>query len=89
MELPVRQLWIGRYRVDNAYPDIKLFIELDGYGGHSSREAFIRDRHRQNDVVALDWVPLRFTDSDVRYYGRRTAMITAAEVRRRRARLSA
>ena len=89
VELPVRQHPVGRYRLDNAYPDIKLFVELDGYGSHSSRDAFIRDRHRQNDVVGLGWAPLRFTDSDVRYYGRRTAMQTQREVTRRRARLMA
>jgi very-short-patch-repair endonuclease len=64
-----------------------LFVELDGYAGHSSREAFIRDRHRQNDLVGQGWVPLRFSDSDVRYYGRRTARQTDAQVRRRRASL--
>lgn len=89
VELPVRQHWVGSYRVDNAYVDIKLFIELDGYGAHGNRTAFRKDRHRQNEIVGLDWVPLRFTDSDVRHYGRRTAMTTQREVTRRRGRLEA
>jgi very-short-patch-repair endonuclease len=86
VELPVRQYPVGPYKLDQAYPDIKLFIELDGWGAHGSREAFGRDRRRQNAVVAQDWVPLRFTDSDVRHFGRRTAFLTNAEVTRRRAR---
>lgn len=89
VELPQRQVWIGRYRVDLAYPDVRLFIELDGYASRNNPESFRRDRHRQNDLVAEDWTPLRFVDSDVRYYGRRTAMRTHAELTRRRARLVA
>src|SRR3954447_26806999 len=76
VDLPVRQHPVGRYRLDLAYPDIQLFVELDGFGAHGSYEAFVKDRHRQNDVVSRDWVPLRFTDSDVRRFGRRTAMQT-------------
>lgn len=84
IELPVRQFQVGRYRLDNAYPDDKVFVELDGYASHSSREAFVRDRHRQNELVTQGWVPLRFADSDVRHFGRRTAMQTDAMLRRRR-----
>ena len=87
--LPVRQHPVGPFFLDCAWPDIKLFAELDGFAGHSSRQAFIKDRHRQNFVVGQDWTPLRFSDSDVRYYGRRTAMQTQAEITRRRARLVA
>lgn len=87
VELPVRQHRVGRYRLDLAYVDITLFIELDGFAAHGSRDAFIKDRHRQNELVSLGWSPLRFTDSDVRRFGRRTAMQTAAEISRRRARL--
>lgn len=85
VELSVRQHPVGPYFLDKAYVDIKLFVELDGYASHSSREAFIKDRHRQNYVVAQGWSPLRFSDSDVRYYARRTAMQTDTEIRRRRA----
>jgi very-short-patch-repair endonuclease len=87
VELPVRQHPVGRFRLDRAYPDIKLFVELDGYGAHGTWEAFIQDRHRQNVIVGQDWSPLRFTDSDVRRFGRRTAMTTQREITRRRARL--
>lgn len=83
--LPQRQYPIGRFFLDHAWADIKLFAELDGYAAHSGREAFIKDRHRQNFVVGQGWSPLRFSDSDVRYYMRRTAMQTRAEVSRRRA----
>lgn len=84
VELPVRQHPVGPYFLDKAYVDIKLFVELDGYASHSGRDAFIKDRHRQNYIVGQGWSPLRFSDSDVRFYARRTAKQTDAEVRRRR-----
>lgn len=73
--------------LDHAWPAFKLFAELDGWGSHGSREAFGHDRRRQNAVVTHGWVPLRFTDSDVRHYGRRTAHVTATAIERRRAEL--
>jgi len=89
VELPERQVWVGRYRLDMAYRDIRLFVELDGFWARNNWRSFRNDRHRQNDLVRQDWAPLRFTDSDVRQHGRRTAMQTASEVRRRKARLAA
>jgi very-short-patch-repair endonuclease len=89
VELPVRQHVVGSYRLDLAYPPERLFVELDGWGTHGSWEAFGADRRRQNEVVLLGWAPLRFTDSDVRRFMRRTARITAETLRRRRALLAA
>jgi very-short-patch-repair endonuclease len=68
--LPVRQHAVfhrGRFvaRVDNAYPEVKVFVELDGWAFHGSRGAFQRDRERQNDLVLAGWSPLRFTWGDV------------------------
>jgi very-short-patch-repair endonuclease len=57
----------GRFvaRVDAAYADRKLAIEVDGFEHHSSPDAFQRDRTRQNRLVALGWTVLRFTWGDV------------------------
>jgi very-short-patch-repair endonuclease len=38
---------------------------VDGYEHHASPESFQRDRTRQNRLVALGWIVLRFTWSDV------------------------
>lgn len=62
------EVWhAGRFvaRVDAAYPDAMLAIEVDGYSAHASPEAFQRDRTRQNRLVALGWTVLRFTWADV------------------------
>ena len=82
--LPERQVPVGPFRLDQAWSDITLFVELDGYASHSDRASFGRDRRRQNWLVGQGWSPLRFTDSDVRRYARRTAWITEREVTRRR-----
>lgn len=63
-----QEVWhAGRFvaRIDAAYPDVLLAIEVDGYESHASPEAFQRDRARQNYLVALGWTVLRFTWHDV------------------------
>lgn len=52
-------------RVDFAYPDVRLAVEVDGWGSHSSPRAFQSDLTRQNALVALGWTVLRFTWRDV------------------------
>ena len=63
---PARQHPVGPYRLDYAWPDRRLAVEVDGYGPHSSREAFQSDRARQNTLVLAGWTVLRFTWADVR-----------------------
>lgn len=52
----------GRFvaRVDFAYPDLRAFLEVDGYEVHGRPEAMEADFDRQNRLVALGWVPIRF-----------------------------
>lgn len=52
-------------RVDLAYPDQRVVIELDGYRDHSSRQAFERDRRRQNELQRAGYAVLRFTWADL------------------------
>jgi very-short-patch-repair endonuclease len=52
-----------RYRIDLAYPDVELAIEVDGWDVHRTRTAFDHDRARANDLVAAGWTLLRFTAS--------------------------
>jgi hypothetical protein len=49
------------FRIDLAYPVIRLAIELDGWEFHSSRSAFDDDRTRANLLVAHGWTVVRFT----------------------------
>ncbi len=60
LEHPVR-LGKKRYRIDLAYPDAMIAIEVDGWEWHNTRTAFDGDRARGNDLVAAGWTLLRFT----------------------------
>jgi len=62
---PVRQFPVmisgHSFRLDAAYPELMIFMEGDGFGVHSQRSPFERDRSRQNLLVVAGWLPLRFT----------------------------
>lgn len=50
-----------RYRIDMAYPELRIAIEADGFAVHGTREAFEGDRARQNRLMLAEWQVLRFT----------------------------
>jgi predicted transcriptional regulator of viral defense system len=52
-------------RADFAYPDHKLLVELDSERYHLGRDAFHRDRAKQNETLELGWRTLRFTWRDL------------------------
>jgi predicted transcriptional regulator of viral defense system len=62
---PVQQYRVAlagrRCRIDLAYPELALAIEVDGWEHHRTRTAFDSDRARENDLVAAGWRVLRFT----------------------------
>ncbi len=47
--------------VDFAYPEIRLAIEVDGFGVHGTPRAMSKDFVRQNGLVPHGWHVLRFT----------------------------
>jgi very-short-patch-repair endonuclease len=66
--LPQHQVSVGGKvvaRIDFAYPDLNLAIELDGDAYHFGQRAARRDRGRENTLVALHWRVLRFDWEDV------------------------
>lgn len=48
-------------RVDFAYVEHRIVIEVDGYATRRTAKAFAADLERQNRLVALGWTVLRFT----------------------------
>ena len=50
-----------RYRVDAAYVDRRIAIELDGKDAHQTAKAFEGDRVRDNRLEIDGWVVLRYT----------------------------
>jgi very-short-patch-repair endonuclease len=62
---------MGGYKVDVAFPNQKVVIEVDGWAFHSDHEDFVKDRRRQNTIVQLGWKVLRFTWLDLVEYPER------------------
>ena len=49
------------YRIDFAYPEVQLAIEVDGYEKRASAEALTYDNERANQLVLAGWTVMRFT----------------------------
>jgi very-short-patch-repair endonuclease len=61
----VRVAGVIRARIDVAFAELRIAIEVDGFAYHSARGRFQSDRSRQNLLVGLGWTVLRFTWSDL------------------------
>ncbi len=58
---PARQYPWRSYKIDFAYPDLKIAIELDGVRTHAADAALNSDDARQNALSLDAWLILRFT----------------------------
>ncbi len=73
---------LGRtFRPDLVFDDVKLIVEIDGFAYHSGRDAFERDRQRQNLLTGAGWTVLRFTWRQV--YDNPAEVVTQIERTRR------
>lgn len=73
---PQFEVWDeGRFvaRLDVAWPDVRLGVELDGFRWHAFPRAFVRDRDRRNHVVGLGWTLFQATPADLAGDGGRVA----------------
>ena len=64
LSLPRPQARVGDYRPDFLWADIRLVVEVDGYGAHRGRVAFQDDRARDR-TKAAGYEVLRFTWAEV------------------------
>jgi very-short-patch-repair endonuclease len=53
------------YRLDVAFPEYQVAVELDGHEFHSSKEARQRDAARDRDLTFRGWTVIRFTGSEI------------------------
>ncbi|MCK9925178.1 endonuclease domain-containing protein [Frankia sp. AgPm24] len=64
-----KEAWSARprllARVDLAWPSRLVAVEVDGTAVHEHPRALFRDRARQNDLLSLGWIVLRFTWTDL------------------------
>jgi very-short-patch-repair endonuclease len=58
-----RQHPVGRYIVDFACIPLRLVIEVDG-GVHERDEVVLNDHYRQQEIEALGWTVIRFTNAE-------------------------
>jgi hypothetical protein len=77
LPLPVPQFEVrhrGEFvaRVDFAYPDAKVAIELDSYAFHSDRSSWERDRSRLSGLTSIGWRVEGITKAKLRDYPDRT-----------------
>jgi very-short-patch-repair endonuclease len=56
---------VAGYRVDFAFVERRVAIEVDGWAWHSDPARLRRDRRRQNSLVLSGWTVLRFTWYDL------------------------
>ena len=55
------------WRLDFAWPELRVAAEYDGVDWHSGPEAFLRDRRRSSALQELGWVLVPIVAEDVRY----------------------
>lgn len=88
VEVPIRNYEIRvrgrRVFLDGAYPDVKLFCEVDGRAFHLMTEDWEDDLLRQNDLVVAGWNPVRFSARHIRTDPEGVAATVAAALAARR-----
>lgn len=51
--------------IDKAWPELRVGLEVDGYAYHGGRLAHASDLERQNAIVRVGWLLLRYSGSQV------------------------
>jgi very-short-patch-repair endonuclease len=84
---PQVNVHVAGYRVDAYYADAELIVELDGWAGHQTRQAFARDRRQDADILARTGIrTMRLPYEQTTRHATRTAGELAAILARGRMR---
>lgn len=59
----VQEHRVGRYRLDFAFPDVMIAIEVDGWH-HGRPDTMLRDAERDRTLRSHGWTVLRVDDGD-------------------------
>lgn len=54
-----------RFRVDFAFPQLKIAVQADGEEWHSGAEDIQHDRSRDAQLASQGWIVLRFTEEEI------------------------
>jgi very-short-patch-repair endonuclease len=55
----------SRPKVDLVWMEGRLVVELDGYGCHGNRAAFMYDRHRDYELTLSGYTVLRLANDEI------------------------
>lgn len=58
---PLVNVRLTGYLVDFLWPDLRLIVEVDGYGTHGNRQSFENDRRRDQVHAAAGYMVIRVT----------------------------
>ena len=61
-----RELSVGNYFLDFAWPEVMLAVEVHGEKWHNRRTRWAKDLARHNELTALGWTLLHFTWDEIR-----------------------
>jgi very-short-patch-repair endonuclease len=86
---PIYQYSIGRYRVDFAYPELMIAIEVNDFWTHTMRRRFESDHERRNELTLAGWTVLEFTWMQVVRRPAWVAKMVAGAIGRVKAEMSA
>lgn len=81
------QYWIGPYRVDRCWPELKLVVEIDGVRFHRDRKRMEEDNERQDYLRRCGWAVTRFTRRQVVYEPEYVSFHTGEEIALARSKL--
>lgn len=81
------EYWIGPYRVDRCWPELKLVVEIDGTQFHRDRKRMEEDNRRQDHLRHGGWAVTRFTRRQVVYEPEYVSFHTGEEIAHARSKL--
>jgi very-short-patch-repair endonuclease len=55
----------SRPKVDLVWKEGRIVVELDGYGSHGNRAAFMYDRHRDYELTLSGYTVLRLANDEI------------------------
>jgi very-short-patch-repair endonuclease len=90
LPLPRVNAWLPipgeEWQGDFVWPKERLVVETDGFETHGTRQAFVRDRRRDQVLMVNGWTPVRVSWDDVLATPASTAARLASILRSRKAR---
>jgi very-short-patch-repair endonuclease len=81
LPVPVSQHPVGRRRIDFAYPELILGVEIESVRAHAAREDVHRNASKANELV--EWWILRFAHDDIHRWPEETAELLGRIIVRR------